>query len=77
MAYVIAWIIIPEETGPEPASPERAENRHGLAVVVGAALVAMGGLLLLNQLVPWFGAAVFWPIVVVAVGVLVLTSARR
>jgi phage shock protein C len=77
LAYVIAWIIIPEATGPEPAPSERVENRHGLAVVVGAALVALGGLLLLNQFIPWFSAAIFWPIVVVVVGVLVLTSARR
>lgn len=77
VAYIVAWILIPEATGPEPAPSERVENRHGLAVAVGAALVAVGGLLLLNQIVPWFNAAIIWPIVVVVVGALVLTSARR
>ncbi len=77
LAYIIAWIVIPEETGTEPDVMERRDNRHGLALVAGAALVALGGLLLAQQMVPWFSAAFFWPVVVVAVGVLVLISARR
>ena len=77
LAYVIAWIVIPEETGAEPIPSSRPDNRHGLALVVGAALVALGALLLVQQTVPWFSAAFFWPVVVVAVGVVVLTSARR
>jgi phage shock protein C len=77
LAYIIAWIVIPEETGTESVRVMRSPDRHGLALVVGAALVALGGLLLVQQLVPWFGAAFMWPIVVVAVGVVVLVSARR
>ena len=74
---MIAWIVIPEETGTESVVVARRDNRHGVALVVGAALVALGGLLLVQQMVPWFSAAFFWPVVVVAVGVLVLISARR
>ena len=77
LAYIIAWIAIPEETGTEPVPVQGHDNRHGFALVVGAALVALGGLLLVQQMVPWFGAAFFWPLVVVAVGVLVLISGRR
>ncbi len=77
LAYIIAWIVIPEETGTESVVVARRDNRHGVALVVGAALVALGGLLLVQQMVPWFSAAFFWPVVVVAVGVLVLISARR
>lgn len=77
VAYIVSWILIPEATGPEPAPSERVENRHGLAVAAGAALVAVGGLLLLNQVVPWFNAAIVWPVVVVIVGAMVLISARR
>ena len=65
LAYIIAWIVIPEETGDEPVLVQGRDNRHGLALVVGAALVALGGLLLVQQMVPWFGAAFFWPVVVV------------
>jgi hypothetical protein len=59
-------------------------GRHGRAgtaspgpIAVGAALVGLGVLLLLRQWLPWFGAETFWPLVVVAVGVLMLISARR
>jgi phage shock protein C len=48
-----------------------------VAIAVGAALVGLGVLLLVREWMPWFGAEVFWPLVVVAVGALVLTTARR
>jgi phage shock protein C len=77
LAYIIAWIFIPEETGNEPVVAARIENRHGVALVVGTALVALGALLLVREWIPWMGAAFFWPAVVVAVGIAVLVSARR
>jgi len=77
LAYVIAWVVIPEETDTEPAPVGRPDNPHAVALVVGAALVALGALLLVRELIPWFGAAFFWPVVVVAVGMMVVTSARR
>jgi phage shock protein C len=77
LAYIIAWIVIPEETGAEPVRAGRSDNRHGLAVAVGAGLVGLGALLLVREWVPWFSAAFFWPAVVVAVGVAVLASAKR
>jgi phage shock protein C len=77
LAYVIAWVVLPEAPGdePEPAAPPA--GRHAVAIAVGAALVGLGVLLLVRQWMPWFGAEVFWPLVVVAVGALVLTTARR
>lgn len=77
LAYIVAWIVIPEETGTEPEPVVRTQDRHGLTLVVGAALVGLGGLLLIQQFVPWFGATFFWPVVVVVIGVVVLISARR
>ncbi len=76
IAYLVAWIVIPEETGAEPA-PVQPVSRHGIAVALGAGLIALGALLLMRDALPWFGWAVFWPIVVVGIGVLVLISARR
>ncbi len=77
LAYIIAWIVIPEETGTEPDRVVGTQDRHGLTLVVGAALVGLGGLLLIQQFVPWFGATFFWPVVVVLIGVLVMISAKR
>src|SRR5690349_18690612 len=59
LAYVIAWIVIPEEVGPEPDAPAPAVSRHGVALVVGTSLVALGALLLVQQVVPWFSSAIF------------------
>ena len=76
LAYLVAWILIPEETGDEYGPAVRG-GAQGWTVVVGAVLVASGVLLLIRDLVPWFSMALFWPLVVVGVGVLIMTSARR
>ncbi|HEY5879464.1 MAG TPA: PspC domain-containing protein [Nakamurella sp.] len=77
IAYIVAWIVIPEDTGEEPPGPQAPAHRHGIAVAVGAGLIALGALLMMRDVLPWFGLAMFWPIVVVGVGLLVLISARR
>jgi phage shock protein C len=80
LAYVIAWIVIPEDGTPagQPASSARrpASSTAG-TTVVGAVLVALGGLLLVNRIWPWVNAAVVWPLILVVLGVAVLTSGRR
>lgn len=76
IAYIVAWIVIPDDDGAEQM-PARPANRHGVTIAVGAGLIALGALLLLRNALPWFGWAVFWPIVVVGIGALVLISARR
>jgi len=77
LAYLVAWVLIPEDTADEAVPSGPRTDRHGTALVVGAALIALGALLLVRELVPWFTAAYFWPLVVVGVGLLVLTSATR
>jgi phage shock protein C len=76
LAYIIAWVVIPEESGPE-TRPVPPLNRRGLALVAGTALIALGALLLVQQVVPWFSGAIFWPVVLLAIGVLIVVSARR
>ncbi|MDD7967998.1 PspC domain-containing protein [Actinomycetospora lemnae] len=77
LAYVVAWIVIPEAGEDEPAEGLPPAERHTVAVVAGVALVAFGVLLFVRALVPWFDGAVFWPLVVIAVGVFVVLSSRR
>jgi phage shock protein C len=77
LAYVIAWIVIPEAGEDEPPIAPAPADRHRVAVVAGGALVALGVLLLVRALVPWFDGVVFWPLVVIGVGVLVVVSSRR
>jgi phage shock protein C len=77
LAYVIAWIVIPEAGPGEPSAPPPRAERQTVAVVAGAALVVLGVLLFVRALVPWFDGVVFWPLVVIAVGVFVVLSSRR
>ena len=77
LAYVVAWVVIPEADDDEPERTTAPAERHSVAIVVGAALVGLGVLLLARQWLPWFGAQAFWPLVVVAAGVVVLVSARK
>lgn len=77
LAYLLAWIVIPDAPDDEPEQPPSRADRHAVAMAVGAALVGLGGLLILRQWLPGFGAGMFWPLVVVATGALVLISARR
>jgi phage shock protein C len=77
LAYVVAWAVIPEAESDETEGGTPSADRHAAAVVVGAALLGLGVLLLLRLWMPMFGMGVFWPLVVVAAGVLVLASGRR
>jgi phage shock protein C len=77
LAYVIAWVVIPEESGEEPVRSVSPDHRHGMAVAIGAALVGLGALLFAREWIPWISAGFFWPAVVIAVGVVVIASAHR
>ncbi|WP_214401433.1 PspC domain-containing protein [Pseudonocardia lacus] len=81
LAYVAAWILIPEagsgDGADDPVPQAPPPSRHSVAIAVGSCLVGMGALLLLRAWVPGLGTHLFWPLVVVAAGILVLVSARR
>ncbi|GAA3347283.1 PspC domain-containing protein [Amorphoplanes nipponensis] len=76
LAYVIAWIAVPDDAGePEPA-PARS-SPGSLSWYAGIVLVALGGVLLLRLVAPWFDVALVWPLIIILAGVLVLISATR
>jgi phage shock protein C len=77
IAYIVAWVIIPEADDDEPEVAPRRADHHTNALVAGAALVGLGALLLLRTYAPWFGEEAFRPLVVVAVGAVVIVSGRR
>jgi phage shock protein C len=79
LAYLIAWIAIPEddsEPEPHPWQPPRRAASSTVTLVLGAVLVVVGVLLLLRQVIPWFGLELTWPILLVMVGALIIASAR-
>lgn len=69
--YLIAWIAIPERAADEE---RRSAPRHSGAqgtVIVGAALVAIGAIALINIAVPWV-ERLFWPGILIAIGAVML-----
>jgi phage shock protein C len=75
LLYVIAWIAIPEQAEGEDLGPE-PEPRTDLWWFVGVGLIALGGVLLIDRLIPWFDR-VIGPLILVAVGVAVLYRGTR
>ena len=76
VAYLIAWLVIPEADDDHPDAPAQPESQHS-AAVLGAVLIGLGALLTLRALVPWFESPVFWPLVVICGGLVLVLSARR
>jgi phage shock protein C len=92
VAYVVAWIVVPEEppiaasltdpaapaTDSPSAAPEPRQAADGRAgVVVGIGLVLVGLWFLLREYLPDFDWGLVWPLVVVGVGVLILVTSMR
>lgn len=78
LAYLIAWVVIPQESGDEantgqPAKPLGPEG----SIIAGIVLVGIGLVLLINQFAPWF-SRVMWPLAVVVGGLaLIFLGMRR
>ena len=77
IAYVVAWVAIPEEGPDQPAGPGPEPRRETGRLVLGGSLVVLGLVLLLDRLAPDLDE-LFWPVAVVAVGVgVILVGLRR
>jgi phage shock protein C len=75
IAYVVAWVAIPEE-GDQPAGPPPEPRRETGRMVLGGSLVVLGLVLLLDRLAPNLDE-LFWPVAVVAVGVAIILMGLR
>lgn len=77
VAYIVAWLVIPEERADgEPESVSVGASANAGSVVVGIVLVTVGGLLLLDQLVPGF-RSLLGPLLLIGLGIIVLWRVRR
>jgi phage shock protein C len=93
LAYIVAWIVIPEEPiaagvvgeavdgvdGPVTAAPALAERHDGgrAGLVVGIGLVLLGVWFLLRDYLPEFDWNWLWPAILIGVGALILFSSSR
>ncbi len=85
LAYLIAWIIIPEEGSGHLGStvngsqesdegfpkPQQAFDRQG-QVVIGLIAILIGFFLLIRQFVPFFPWHTIWPIVIILIGIAIM-----
>jgi phage shock protein C len=80
LAYIVAWLVIPEETADDVAGtgrPVTGPDATTLRYALGALLVLVGLLTALDRLVPAVGH-LLWPMALIVLGVtIVLTGARR
>jgi phage shock protein PspC (stress-responsive transcriptional regulator) len=91
IAYLIAWIVIPEAASPEQDQnqtiditptqnlnqpPPQAGHRPG-ATYLGIFFILLGGIFLLQQFVPWFHWRNSWALILIVLGVIVLLPRRR
>ena len=76
-AYIIAWIVIPEAAENEPEAPAPPAGRARAALTLGIGLVVLGALLVARSVLPWFDSSLFWPLVVICGGLLLVLTARR
>ena len=72
LAYIIAWIVIPEAPEGGASAPERAS--HSAPILAGLVLVALGGLLLVDQLLPAFSWRYVGPVLLILFGGLLLAQ---
>ncbi len=80
LIYLILWIILPADRGIKAEQfvndqqgqpvPVKDENRGGL--IGGIALILLGCLFLLGNLVPRFNWHTLWPIILIAIGLLLI-----
>jgi len=77
LLYLIAWVAVPEQGKDEAIGFSSASLGTQGPVLAGVALVAVGLMLLINNLVPWFDR-VMLPLVIIAAGAALLyTGGRR
>lgn len=76
IAYIIAWIIIPRnpELEAEIVAPQKSELNW---LLPGLALIVIGLIFLLNNLVSWFRFSYLWPLVLIVLGIIILVRSQR
>ncbi len=84
LVYIILWIVIPEqvytfgteESTTEPVKVEEVqetEKKRGKnTLIAGVLLIAFGLLILADRLIPAYDLWDFWPLILVAAGVLLI-----
>ena len=71
LAYIIGWIIIPRRPVMEIEVTPAEKSQHSY-LLPGLALIVVGLVFLLNNLVHWFRFHYLWPILLIVIGIAML-----
>ena len=76
LAYLVSWIIMPRrpEMEAEVVPPQPSERSQ---LLPGLALIVVGLVFLLSNLIPWFDLSYLWPVILIVLGVALLLKAQR
>lgn len=85
LAYIIAWIVIPEEKfsandenaiKEEPIQTEPKTDLTGGINFLGVLLIILGGIFLLKEFIPFGLTRYFWPLIIIGLGIFLLIPRR-
>jgi len=85
LAYIIAWIVIPEEKTDvndenvfkeTPCPTERKTELNGGMSFLGILLIVLGGIFLLKGFIPFGLTRYFWPMIIIGFGIFLLIPRR-
>lgn len=73
LAYIIAWIAVPQRKDEE----EEAVEKKGEAnkYLPGIIIVVVGLVFLLDNILPWFRLGIIWPLILIVIGIALLAKA--
>lgn len=77
LAYIIAWIIIPKRPLDVVPVPANHEYSSWSKYLPGLILMAIGVILLIRESWFWFDWEDFWPVILIAVGLLLIFRRSR
>jgi len=77
IGYLIAWALMPPDSGEPAWRLDRSRRRGSVRIAVGAALLVVSILLVFRQLSVWWSDAIIWPVALAAFGVALLWTLSR
>lgn len=87
IAYIIAWIIIPEvpetqalgkeaKVSPTPGATAEESKPEKAKLLGGLILITVGTIFLLSNLFDWFSLGRFWPAALIVIGIIIILKAK-
>lgn len=76
LAYLIAWVVIPEQGSTPGQGSSRRYNHKDTSLFLGTLLIIFGGLFLIRKFVPIFDLNLIWPLFLILFGVYLLSRRR-